>query len=636
MMGERGKKAPKRRLHKLWKAVFSSSSSSAVTVVEPFIPGPSSPPAPDHSGVKPNNEKAPKRRFHKLWKDMKAVFSRSSSSAVTVVEPFIPPADPVPGPSSPPAPDHSGVKPNNGQQGLSRYDSLEWFLCPPLPGQVPVEPTETSTGRTAQGAVEASPVSKSSTDHSRSRRAAFCQTAGQEVWRPGSDDRDQDPLPRDGQKKAPKRRFHKLWKAVFSSSSSSAVTVVEPFIPGPSSPPAPDHSGVKPNNGRSGSRRTVSTDSSPGITSSSACSLPEAHVERGSRESLNLCSRGSDSVEGSWSGDGSESPNEKGLSWSDSLERFLCPPLPGQVPVEPTETSTGRTAQGAVEASPVNKSSTESFKSLYNVEKLIGSGGYGRVFLGTRNFDGKKVAIKRIRKINNDRYLNIPGKPEPLVTEVALLLLMKREPISNYVIQLHEWFEHPRSFTLVMEYPEAYGTLYDVITSQAPNEILSWFVMRQAVQAVQHCIHHGVFHSDIHPKNFLIQKDTLRLKLIDFGCGQLVSSEGCESNAYKGIWGYTPPEVFTEPRFHAVPANVWSLGVLLYELSNECLPFVNDREMTEAEVSFINPRVSEPCVDLVTQCLAWNPTERPSFEQMKQHPWSSMDMLERLHEELYG
>ncbi|XDV45399.1 hypothetical protein PO909_013507, partial [Leuciscus waleckii] len=273
-------------------------------------------------------------------------------------------------------------------------------------------------------------------EHSRSRRAAFWQTAGREVWRPDSDDRDQDPLPRDGQSQAhgtrakqnpdvgrpstssnhsrrermkKPGRFQKRWKGFFSSSRN----VVEPFIPPadpvpePSSSPASDHSG------RSGSWRTVSIDSSPGITSSSAWSspwsspLPEAHVERGSRESLNLCSRGSDSVEGSWSGDGWESPSEKGLSRSNSFEGFLCPPLPGQVPVEPTETSTGRTAQGAVEASPVNESSTESFESLYNVEQLIGSGGFGRVFLETRKFDGKKVAIKRMLKSDNDRYLYI-------------------------------------------------------------------------------------------------------------------------------------------------------------------------------------------------------------------------------------
>ncbi|XDV47708.1 hypothetical protein PO909_017276 [Leuciscus waleckii] len=49
------------------------------------------------------------------------------------------------------------------------------------------------------------------------------------------------------------------------------------------------------------------------------------------------------------------------VEWSsDRLQEMMCPPLPGQVPVEPTVTSTHRTAQGAVEASPANKNSTAS------------------------------------------------------------------------------------------------------------------------------------------------------------------------------------------------------------------------------------------------------------------------------------
>ncbi|XDV48717.1 hypothetical protein PO909_018096 [Leuciscus waleckii] len=176
------------------------------------------------------------------------------------------------------------------------------------------------------------------------------------------------------------------------------------------------------------------------------------------------------------------------LSRSDSLQEMMCSPLPGQVPVGPTVTSNGLTPQGAVEASPANKSSTENpsecrkrngicsflmstWKAMKqhfgccchssavdvvepfvpppnldpepdpdhsvvkpNNGKMIGSGGFGRVYEGTRKFDGKKVAIKQISKIDNNRYLDIPGHPEPLVTEVALLLMMRQEPSSPYVI----------------------------------------------------------------------------------------------------------------------------------------------------------------------------------------------------------
>ncbi|XP_051733894.1 serine/threonine-protein kinase prk-2-like isoform X7 [Ctenopharyngodon idella] len=392
-------------------------------------------------------------------------------------------------------------------------------------------------------------------------------------------------------------------------------------------------------------------------------------VRRFSRESISLSSRGSHSVEWRWSGDISDSPSERGscssicLSRSDSLEGWTCPPLPGQVPLEPPETSHGRTAPGARESSPVTKSSTEkptecrkrkgfgsfwkrlwkalklpfcccfhcssvdvvepfvppsdleseidpepsspapdhsgvkpyneSFESLYYVGKMIGSGTFGSVFEGTRKFDGKKVAIKRMRKFDNFLYLDIPGHPEPLITEVALLLMMRREPISPYVIQLYEWFEHPRKFTLVMEYPEPCESLLDFIDRNPQlDETIARVFMRQAVLAAQHCIEHDVFHNDIHADNFLL-KHTLEIKLIDFGCGQLFSSNGYESDTYVGIQDHCPPEVFTDPRFHAVPANVWALGVMLYKMVNACPPFRNRREITQAKVIFQTSNLSK-------------------------------------------
>ncbi|XDV42577.1 hypothetical protein PO909_011210 [Leuciscus waleckii] len=225
---------------------------------------------------------------------------------------------------------------------------------------------------------------------------------------------------------------------------------------------------------------------------------------------------------------------------------------------------------------------------------MIGSGRFGRVYLGTRRFDGKKVAIKRMRKRVFDRYLNIPGNPKPLVTEVALLMMMRREPISPFVIQLYDWFEDQRNFLLVMEYPKPYENLLDLITRfRHLSEATARVIMRQAVLAVQHCIHHGVFHNDIHAQNFLLKKPPLQLKLIDFGCGQLFSSDGYDSKIYIGVLDYCPPEVLTEPRFHAVPANVWSLGVLLYEMVNGCPPFRDRPEITRAKVTFQNPKLSK-------------------------------------------
>ncbi|XP_067277842.1 uncharacterized protein [Pseudorasbora parva] len=485
------------------------------------------------------------------------------------------------------------------------------------------------------------------------RRATFSQTAGQEIWRPGSDDRDQDPLPDPTQTRIQDQPTH---LATLSSEFSVSA--------GPTDREREWQSGSRQS--QDDGRPSTSSKRFPRVVmSTSSLSLSEDNiVRRFCRETLSLSSRGTYIVDWRWSGDSSDSRNEQGscsdccLSRSDSLEEWTCPPLPGQVPVEPAETSHDLT-----EASPVNKSSTEkptvckkrkgigrflrnawkatkrsllccclsavdvvepfvppadlepepdpgpsspdpdhsgvkpnndSFETLYNVGEMIGSGGFGRVFKGTRKFDGKKVAIKQMSKIDNNRYLDIPGHPEPLVTEVALLLMMRQEPMSPYIIRLYDWFEHPRTFSLIMEFPEPCESLLDfIIRDPQMDETTARVIMRQAVLAVQHCIEHGVFHNDVHVQNFLVKTNTLELKLIDFGSGQLLCADGYERKLYRGILDYCPPEVFTESRFHAVPTNVWSLGVLLYEMVNACSPFANKMEITQAKVKFQNSNLSK-------------------------------------------
>ncbi|XDV38680.1 hypothetical protein PO909_008032, partial [Leuciscus waleckii] len=94
-----------------------------------------------------------------------------------------------------------------------------------------------------------------------------------------------------------------------------------------------------------------------------------------------------------------------------------------------------------------------------------------------------------------------------------------------------------------------------------------------------------------------------------------------------GIQDHCPPEVFTEPRFHAIPANVWALGVMFYEMVNASRPFCSRTEIIEAKVTFQNSNLSRECRDLISQCLARDPTIRPTLEQMSQHQWIRNDLL---------
>nr|XP_055030426.1 uncharacterized protein LOC129419331 isoform X3 [Misgurnus anguillicaudatus] len=225
----------------------------------------------------------------------------------------------------------------------------------------------------------------------------------------------------------------------------------------------------------------------------------------------------------------------------------------------------------------------------YNVGDVLGEGFFGSVSEATRISDGKEVAIKFMHKHDGDRTLVIPGYPEPLITEVALMIKMSEPPLSPNVIQMFEYFEDEYKIAIVMEYPKPCIALDDYI---ADNEMLceemARKLMRQAVKAVIDCIDHGVVHTDIHPGNFLINTDTLDLKLIDFGCGQLFTSDVYDSNQYVGNPVYCPPEVTEMNRFHAISANVWSLGLLLYEMVKGCLS-----DSMSGEFLFVNPDLSD-------------------------------------------
>lgn len=59
-----------------------------------------------------------------------------------------------------------------------------------------------------------------------------------------------------------------------------------------------------------------------------------------------------------------------------------------------------------------------------------------------------------------------------------------------------------------------------------------------------------------------------------------------------GAAEYCPPEAFSQPKYHAVPTNVWALGVTLYLMVNRRLPFYNIRETLEASPKFWKPTLS--------------------------------------------
>lgn len=280
--------------------------------------------------------------------------------------------------------------------------------------------------------------------------------------------------------------------------------------------------------------------------------------------------------------------------------------------------SMGHQHKESQEPRPLATLNTQPFEVQYQLNGHLGEGGFGKVYAAKRISDGKNVAVKRVSRSKVPSWGSVGGDMVPM--EVVLLRKVNDVPGAIHLI---EWFEYGDCFLIIMERPSRAQDLFDYITErQRLRESEARNLFRQVVEIVEAIEEAGVTHRDIKDENLLVVTDSAgnqTIKLIDFGSGALVQDSPFSD--FEGTRQYSPPEWILRSTYQGLPATVWSLGVLLYDMVCGDIPFEMDDQILGNEVNFKGINLSRECKNLILSCLQFMPKNRPNLEDILRHEW---------------
>ncbi|MCR5207988.1 MAG: Stk1 family PASTA domain-containing Ser/Thr kinase [Eubacterium sp.] len=246
----------------------------------------------------------------------------------------------------------------------------------------------------------------------------------------------------------------------------------------------------------------------------------------------------------------------------------------------------------------------------YEVREIIGVGGMSVVYKAYDNVDDRIVAIKVLK----DEYsANEEFKRRFKNESKAIALLSHPNIVKVYDVNLGEKLQY-----IVMEYIDGI-TLKEYINKQGAitwNDAL--FFMTQILRAVQHAHDKGIVHRDIKPQNIILLP-TGNIKVTDFGIARFSRSETKTLTEQAiGSVHYIAPEQ-AKGEYTDEKADIYSLGVVLYEMLSGTVPFEADSAVSVAlmqlqadaqKLTDINPDIPVGLEQICIRAMQKNPADR--------------------------
>lgn len=253
-------------------------------------------------------------------------------------------------------------------------------------------------------------------------------------------------------------------------------------------------------------------------------------------------------------------------------------------------------------------------QSRYRIDRLIGEGGMGRVYLATHLKIHRPVAVKELRRMSND-----PRQQREYVEQFEAEARILSSLDHPHVVRVLDFFEEFGNPYLVLEFIQ--GRTLEGVMDLAPRALTQKKVLEWADQllgALEYL--HGrtppIVVKDLNPRNLMLDAEA-RLKIIDFGLAKLMGPGGGTREIVRsmGSEGYAPLEQYGQ-RPTDQRSDLYALAATLLFLLTKAPPPAPPVRLMQGQAlpdpRTVNPTVTEPVWQALQKMLAVEPEGRPS------------------------
>ncbi|MBQ6404549.1 MAG: Stk1 family PASTA domain-containing Ser/Thr kinase [Bacilli bacterium] len=246
----------------------------------------------------------------------------------------------------------------------------------------------------------------------------------------------------------------------------------------------------------------------------------------------------------------------------------------------------------------------------YEVIRSIGEGGMANVYLGYDTILDRNVAIKVLRgDLAND---------EKFVRRFQREALSASSLAHPNIVEMYDVGEDDGTYYIVMEYVDG-KTLKQLLKKRGSLTLSEAIdIMSQLTDGMAHAHDSYIIHRDLKPQNIMI-KDDGQIKITDFGIAMaLNSTQLTQTNSVMGSVHYLPPEQ-ASGKGCTIKSDIYSMGIIFYELLSGSLPFRGDnaveialKHMREPLPSLReeNPSIPQSIENIIRKATAKNPKNR--------------------------